>query len=36
VEGDEDDGIWETEGYAGADHRIELDVDQGSGRLTIR
>lgn len=36
VSGDMDDlSVWETEGYGNADYKIELTIDQGSGRLTI-
>ena len=28
--------VWETEGYSSADYKIELFIDQGSGRLTIQ
>lgn len=30
------DGIWETENYSSADHRIDLKIDQGSGAVTIQ
>lgn len=30
------DGVWETEGYPGAEHQIELKIDQGSGSVTIQ
>jgi hypothetical protein len=33
--GDPDDGIWETENYDNADHQIELEIDQGSGAISI-
>ncbi len=36
VSGDPDDGIWETENYDDADYQIELDIDQGSGAISIR
>ena len=32
----DDDSVWETEDYAGADVQINLDIDQGSGSLRIR
>jgi hypothetical protein len=32
---DDNDGIWQTENYAEAAHTIELDIDQGSGTITI-
>ncbi len=28
--------VWETEGYSSADYKIELFIDQGSGRVTIK
>ncbi|MCD6285014.1 MAG: hypothetical protein J7M39_03755 [Anaerolineae bacterium] len=37
VSGDTDDhSVWETGGYRSADYKIELFIDQGSGRLTIQ
>jgi len=37
VSGEVDDhSVWETEGYSSADYKIELFIDQGSGRLTIK
>ena len=30
------DGIWETEGYDSAEHSILLEIDQGSGPISIR
>jgi hypothetical protein len=36
VQGDrEGDGIWETEGYEGAEKRMLLRIDQGTGSVTI-
>ncbi len=36
VQGDRDgDGIWETEGYDGAEKRVLLRIDQGTGSVTI-
>jgi hypothetical protein len=31
-----DDGVWETKNYAGADYKIDLTIDQGSGSIRIR
>jgi hypothetical protein len=31
-----DDGVWETEGFASADYKIVMNVDQGSGSIEIR
>lgn len=37
ISGDRDgDGVWETAGYASADYRIDLNIDQGSGSIGIR
>jgi hypothetical protein len=37
VAGDRDnDGVWETENWETADHRVDIEIDQGSGRVTIR
>ena len=37
VEGQQDDdGVWETEGFRSAQHRIVLKVDQGSGSMEVR
>ncbi len=37
VEGDRrGDGTWETDNYHTADHTISLEIDQGSGPITIR
>jgi hypothetical protein len=30
-----DDGVWESENYDTAEHRVHLEIDQGSGSLTI-
>jgi hypothetical protein len=30
------DGVWETDNYDGADYRIELSIDQGSGSIRFR
>jgi hypothetical protein len=30
------DGVWETEGFHTAEHRVVLKIDQGSGSITIR
>ena len=30
------DGIWETEGYGTAEHSVLMDIDQGSGPISIR
>ena len=35
VSGDSDDGIWETESYDEADYRIDLEIDQGAGAISI-
>jgi hypothetical protein len=36
IAGDEDDdSVWETEGYESAEHQIELIIDQGSGAIRI-
>lgn len=36
VQGDRDgDGVWETEGYAGAEKQVLLRIDQGTGGVTI-
>jgi hypothetical protein len=32
----DDDGVWETDDYDGADFRIELMIDQGSGSIHFR
>lgn len=32
----DDDGTWETDNFDTAEYRIELNIDQGSGPLTIR
>jgi hypothetical protein len=32
----DDDGVWETGNWRTADERIELQIDQGSGPITIR
>ncbi len=32
----DDDGVWETQGYASADYKIDVDIDQGSGSIRIR
>jgi hypothetical protein len=31
-----DDGVWETESYAQATDRVDLDIDQGSGSISVR
>lgn len=36
VSGDGDNGIWESEGFSGADRRIEISYNGGVGGLTIR
>ncbi len=36
VSGDDDDGVWETEGFSRADSRITITFDGGIGGLTIR
>jgi len=37
VSGDYDgDGVWETENYDGADYKIDLEIDQGSGSIRIQ
>jgi len=37
VEGDwNDDGTWETDNYSTATHTISLEIDQGSGPITIQ
>jgi len=37
VSGERDgDGVWETANYAGADYKIDLTIDQGSGSIRIR
>jgi hypothetical protein len=37
VDGDRgDDGMWETEDFRSAEHRIMLKIDQGSGSINIR
>jgi hypothetical protein len=33
---DRDTGIWETDGYSSAAHRIEITFDPGSGSFTLR
>jgi hypothetical protein len=33
---DRDTGIWESDGYSGALHRIEIDFDPGSGSFNLR
>lgn len=33
---DRDTGIWETDGYSSAAHRVEITFDPGSGSLTLR
>jgi hypothetical protein len=30
------DGVWETENYDTAEHRVRFEIDQGSGSLSIR
>jgi hypothetical protein len=30
-----DDGVWETEGFQSAEHRIVLQLDQGSGSISL-
>ncbi len=32
----DDDGVWETEDFDDAEHIITLEIDQGSGSITIR
>jgi len=32
----DDDGVWETENFDTAEHTIMLEIDQGSGSITIR
>jgi hypothetical protein len=32
----DDDGVWETGNWDTAEHRIEFEIDQGSGRVAIR
>ena len=37
VAGERDgDGVWETDNYDGADYRVELSIDQGSGSIHFR
>jgi hypothetical protein len=37
VSGEENgDGVWETENWDTAEHRISFEIDQGSGRIAIR
>lgn len=36
VSGDWDDGIFETKNYDSADDKIEMEIDQGSGSISIR
>lgn len=36
ISGDRDDGIFETENFNSADDKIEMEIDQGSGSITIR
>ena len=31
-----DDGVWETRNWDTAEHTIEIEIDQGSGRIAIR
>lgn len=32
----DDDSVWETQGYASADYKIDLTIDQGSGSIRIQ
>lgn len=32
----DDDGVWETERFATARHRVDMIIDQGSGSITLR
>jgi hypothetical protein len=35
VQGDRDDGVWETAVYGNAPHQVEITIDGGSGSVRI-
>lgn len=35
ISGDDDNGVWQTAGYGSADERLDIEIDAGSGSVTI-